>query len=161
MEEIPEPEGGPWAKVGTHPDSKKRPGLNFLAWLAVVAVAACLKLLRSAADRASAAGMPWGGTRWIPWRFSVRSAWPSPPWPWYCEGDPESGRPPSRDRTESQYPRGCGILSRLLDAGPGRPTTGRGLCTGGGGVPVLTTESQIPQLPSTGLPDDAGIQGSG
>jgi hypothetical protein len=62
VEEIPEHEVGPWGKVGTSPTSKKLPAFNFLAWLAVVLVAACLQLLRSASDRARAAGMPWGGT---------------------------------------------------------------------------------------------------
>jgi hypothetical protein len=58
MEEVPEPDGGSWAKAGPPSAPRKRPGFTFQAWLAVIAAAACLQLFRSAAEHARMAGIP-------------------------------------------------------------------------------------------------------
>jgi hypothetical protein len=58
VEEVPEPEGGSWAKSGPPSAPRRLPGFTFRAWLAAIAAVACLQLLRSAAEHARAAGIP-------------------------------------------------------------------------------------------------------
>ncbi|MCA1685896.1 MAG: hypothetical protein LC745_07885, partial [Planctomycetia bacterium] len=60
MEQIPAPDQDR-ANSGGPPAPRRLPGFTFLAWLAVIAAAACVQGARVAADRARASGMTRAG----------------------------------------------------------------------------------------------------